>query len=90
MRLVHTSYSSFPQLFSISLYAFLETVDLLLGFEVPFSFLALILLTKEFFTPFLFFFAVLLFFVADFLEEAFDAAFFGAIAVTEEKEIMRA
>ena len=70
-------YSFLPQLFSISLYAFLETVDLLLDFEVLFSFFALMLFTSEFFTPFLFFFAVLLFFVADFLVEAFDAAFFA-------------
>ena len=43
-----------PQLFCISLYAFFETVDFFFGFDVPFFFFALILLTNEFFTPSLF------------------------------------
>ncbi|MBE7173808.1 MAG: hypothetical protein INR73_24760 [Williamsia sp.] len=54
-------------------------MDLLLGFAVPFSFFALMLFTREFFTPSLFFFAPLAAFfagAADFLE----AAFLGAAA----------
>jgi hypothetical protein len=42
----------------MSAYAFFETVDLPLDFDVPFFFLALILFTKEFFRPFLFFLVV--------------------------------
>src|SRR5215203_5010056 len=67
----------FSQLFCMSLYAFLETVDFFLVLDAPFFFLALMLLTKEFFTPSLFF-LVLSFFVAAFLGAVFflGAAFF--------------
>ena len=44
-----------PQLSSIFLYAFFVMVDLDFGLDAPFSFLALMLFTREFFTPSLFF-----------------------------------
>ena len=40
----------------MSLYAFFETVDFFFVFDVPLFFFALILFTKEFLTPSLFFF----------------------------------
>ena len=70
---LRSRYFDFPQLFSMSLYAFFETVDFFFGLDVPFFFFALILLTNEFLTPSLFF---PLFFAA-FLRDVFFAAFFG-------------
>jgi uncharacterized protein YjbI with pentapeptide repeats len=51
-------------------------VDFFLDLALPFFFLALMLLTSEFFTPSLFFFAD--FFGADFFADFFFADFFGA------------
>jgi len=51
-------YYDLPQLDSISAYDFLLIVDFFAGRDVPFFFLALILFTREFFTPSLFFFGV--------------------------------
>ena len=44
-----------PQLSCISSYAFFDTVDFFLGLDAPVFFFALILLTREFLTPSLFF-----------------------------------
>ncbi len=60
----------------MSLYAFLETVDFFLDFDVPFFFLALMLLANEFFTPSLFFLTAL-FFGAAFLEVVFFLQLFS-------------
>ena len=57
----------------MALYDFFETVDLLLGLDLPFFFRALMLLTSEFFTPNLFFLAA--FFLPLFLGAAFLAVF---------------
>lgn len=73
----------FPQLFCISLYDSFDTVDFFALLAVPFFFFALMLFTKEFFTPSLFFW-VLAFLAVDFFEAvdffvltAFVAAFLG-------------
>jgi hypothetical protein len=50
-------------------YDFLLTLDFFFGREIPLRFLALMLFTKEFFTPSLFFLPVL---TSAFLEACFD------------------
>ena len=85
-------YFALPQFFFIALYDRFETVDFFFDLDFPLLFLALMLLTSEFFTPSLFFFAPVFFaaffpaadLLADFLPDflAGFALFFAVFAIT--------